>query len=93
MVRHTPGPWHVSGFSDDIRAADEVLVGSAWLVDNDEERKQANARLIAAAPELLAACEVLVEEATGPNGPEPTTWTQMIAKQAREIIMKARGEK
>ena len=53
MSKHTPGPWEAREHSD----------GSHWFVDWDggwtagDELSEANARLIAAAPELLEACE------------------------------------
>jgi hypothetical protein len=61
---HTPGPWRVappwSGFSE-IRGADDVLV-FGLAAGGDRERQPddvcaANARLIAAAPDLLAALQ------------------------------------
>ena len=72
MTKHTPGPWNIEddypaqsyGFSDQdiliqINGGDGLI---AWVdgtpVDNPEVG--ANARLIAAAPDLLAALEMLV---------------------------------
>lgn len=50
-MKHTPGPWHLStdGFTTMITDAngDEVYIGA----------NEANARLIAAAPELLEALQ------------------------------------
>ncbi len=69
-MRHTEGPWeftevHVYCY-DDTR--DEVIcrldgqeVNPAFLTQDDDQRT-ANARLIAAAPDLLAALEGLVEQ-------------------------------
>ena len=53
-TQHTPGPWHV--FRDQIN--DEVgLTVARWVqyVDEYKEHAEANARLIAAAPDMLAA--------------------------------------
>jgi hypothetical protein len=69
-TKHTPGPWHVDG--DMIRNnPDQHYSHSKWLVrliprDEGVERSQqeddANARLIAAAPDLLEALLDLLEE-------------------------------
>lgn len=52
-VGHTPGPWH---YSPDGTAR-FTICGDGWrlakLDDNSGENVEANARLIAAAPELL----------------------------------------
>lgn len=62
MKAHTPGPWKVSyasSISSDIRSGDD-WIASVYCNGNDstkwEDEVQANARLIAAAPGLLAAC-------------------------------------
>ncbi len=62
---HTPGPWKVnSSWSNDLGVvADDRLVA---MVTNDEDRpiddaeQLANARIMAAAPELLAALKLAV---------------------------------
>jgi hypothetical protein len=56
---HTPGPWRFEHYSDlyhDIYGADGSLI-----VDDCGVIGQANARLIAAAPDLLAACLAFME--------------------------------
>lgn len=69
-MKHTPGPWRVSPdnprkvISDSIDGFDplsgENLVGGASAI-NSPERQAANARLIAAAPDLLAVLQDSVE--------------------------------
>ena len=67
-VSHTPGPWKVSRRFDihqDLQSVGGTYIGTTRgnhelpeavaLVD------EANARLIAAAPELLSACEYLLD--------------------------------
>lgn len=60
-TQHTPGPWHVG-----IKQAEKIVYDSTgWAVanatvyhgENDAEQVKANARLIAAAPELLDALQ------------------------------------
>jgi hypothetical protein len=58
MSKHTPGPWKVgsdlriSATPDGVRVIAEVLTKESGVADINEI---ANARLIAAAPELYAA--------------------------------------
>lgn len=57
MSKHTPGPWHVSdGWVQTDTSA--VCMISRHALD---ERELADARLIAAAPDLLEALELILE--------------------------------
>lgn len=68
---HTPGPWRVGPVDDTIvtdAAGKEVAAIDGDYNSPDEwPRMEANARLIAAAPELLGALKVILEvhEAVG----------------------------
>ena len=53
MTKHTPGPWN--GLSGLIASEKGDHIATVWLTQDDN--LEANARLIAAAPELLEACE------------------------------------
>jgi len=64
MSTHTPGPWivrHTTGFPLMIATAPDDYGFGVPVADcskrNLPAEAQANARLIAAAPDLLAACE------------------------------------
>ena len=78
-AKHTPGPWEV----------DDRLI-TAQCSDDDGEYVEvvaqahvpANARLIASAPELLAALERIAE----------LSYDSEATRVAREAIAKARGE-
>lgn len=94
-TRHTPGPWrsvHRSSGAD-IEAAGKVVAHVPWL----DAEGMANARLIAAAPELLEALERL-ESLTrhGWHGADRESIDgQYFAgglKRAQEAIAKAKGE-
>lgn len=73
-VQHTPGPWKLSGpsFGCRLKGQDWTVSGrnlSIASVHNsndpiagDDLESKANARLIAAAPDLLAALQVLERE-------------------------------
>ena len=85
MAEHTPGPWrsespYVSAPSGEHRKM--VADCDQYLSDDECE---ANTRLIAAAPELLAALEGLMHPHGGVIGT-----TKVIAM--RNLIAKARGE-
>ena len=61
---HTPGPWRTYSYSDSASARQWTVgtPGGDRIADNIERGKptdeaEANARLIAAAPELLEACK------------------------------------
>ena len=66
-TQHTPGPWAVNPVGavvDSFRATGEIVPVCALLWPTDvrsEDETEANARLIAAAPDLLAALKALVD--------------------------------
>ena len=58
MSKHTPGPWkilHDPVHGGPLVATEDVAI--ADVMEMEGGMSKANARLIAAAPELLAACE------------------------------------
>ena len=63
---HTPGPWGVFGASlemPEIRSVNDGQAGRLiGFVSAEPEEQSANARLIAAAPDLYAACEAAIEQ-------------------------------
>ncbi len=54
-MTHTPGPWRVEEGPNDTRVLD-VYAGT-WKIHHGAWGRQADAFLIAAAPDLLEACE------------------------------------
>lgn len=101
-AQHTPGPWFVTKFTDgiygitfedggDLRVE---LIGTIGTNENQE----ANARLIAAAPELLEACQYIAYASEGIEtidlGNEEElqiTITGQALKDLKEAIKKALG--
>jgi hypothetical protein len=81
---HTPGPWTVSGshIVSSRTAVQLAQVYSPQGYDPKCEREQANARLIAAAPELLAACHAAFERLNGTD----------VSQQLAAAIAKAQGK-
>ena len=61
-TKHTPGPWTTTG--PNIRADNDALVATVQDHWHDHKtpqgEKEANAQLMSAAPELLAACKEAV---------------------------------
>jgi hypothetical protein len=94
---HTPGPWTVTApYLSEVQTQERLTVASCWYADADGaeitvtgvlpcsiEESAANARLIAAAPELLEAVVGLV------RGREHV-WSPEL-EAARAAIAKATG--
>ncbi len=91
-AKHTPGPWHtgIGKAGRIIYAADGFAVADATVFhgrhqgDGPSTTEVENARLIAAAPELLAALEAITNESV--------CLKAAIVEQARAAITKAKGE-
>lgn len=109
MDKHTPGPWgFVMNYNWPFRQDVHVMAKGFGLIatvsvdgglPHIAGKQRANARLIAAAPELLEAMEAVHAFLTDPN---IGTWQYMeyafysdISKQLKKIdaaLAKARGE-
>lgn len=92
---HTPGPWHIG-----LRQAEKIIYDkTGWAVANatvyhgkeDAEQVKANARLIAAAPDMLAALQEVVDAYQRHFAVMPIVW-QTIDDIASAAIAKAKGE-
>ena len=96
--QHTPGPWYAAreattGRITRVRAShsggrDEVCIADAAQGAGAFARLEANARLIAAAPELLEACQTL---ATLLDTDDWFATGRLAVEQARAAIAKATG--
>lgn len=92
MSKHTPGPWtdvSVDGSYWGVYSSSGDVVAQAQQIrpmkdDPTQIERHANARLIAAAPELLEALEAAYYNEGG---------YQAWKEQARAAIRKATGEK
>ena len=93
--QHTPGPWHISECATQNTLAGICSESGLHITDisgygQTEEQNQANARLIASAPDmlnLLTAADRL-EELTGEN---LAVYARTYAALARAAIAKATG--
>lgn len=93
-AQHTPGPWearHASGRTWDVWAMSGRRVAFTMLRDGgDDLPTEANAHLIAAAPELLTFAKLVDHYAKKREGQNVTEgqW-EMLVSQARAAIAKA----
>ncbi len=86
MSKHTPGPWQwTQHFDPTISIYKDGFGQIARLYDSSAGTGKANARLIAAAPDLLAA---LIEIVSADDAHE---LTQKHIESARAAIAKATG--
>lgn len=95
MSKHTPGPWQIRGEADDITIFVPIAHGLCFEIAqsiggqvrgkkfDDFKEVEANARLIAAAPDLLEALHDLLCNVADPPA----------RKRARIAIEKATGAK
>ena len=94
MSKHTPGPWEIKPHFDPAYRhisgpKHKALAQVVWCVDEEERSPdcEANAHLIAAAPELLEALEMMLEMS------EMGGFGKAAAEDvARAAIAKAKGE-
>lgn len=89
MNKHTPGPWYLAGNLPGIRHKVHCHPsGHDWSVAHvcNGNNADANARLIAAAPELLDALLTLMENAENVDG---LGFNMFAVTKARRAISKA----
>jgi len=89
MSKHTPGPWEIKRHPDScykyISAPEHLALAQVvWCVEEEDRSPacEANAYLIAAAPDLLEALEIALDCAGD-------AWW---AEKAESAIAKAKGE-
>lgn len=97
-MNHTPGPWLVdrAGEVRDINSDGQEWGAVANVTPNQlgkrmisEDEADANALLIAAAPDLLRACESVIRSM---DGTFMSVVTGDVANDVRAAIAKAKGE-
>lgn len=91
MSKHTPGPWAFRG------------CGGGWAIDFNEDQEQvvdfvyeeADARLIAAAPDLLEALIDIADdysERFDMESPSTNPGMKQVVEAAHKAIARAKGE-
>ena len=101
MNAHTPGPWHVdlaSGYANVWRVRDEQdrIIGTFEQLGRIPKGADANAILCAAAPDLLAALQSLIDMCraldTGNRDMPPEAAYRAALQSANAAIEKATKE-
>lgn len=105
--KHTPGPWirdRESGFDCDVRASNGRKVASVNVqcmaktkkqFDGRKSENEANARLIAAAPEMLqrlGMCKRFLEDMHTQSPEVKVAASQTLHETVSEIIAQATGK-
>lgn len=106
-AQHTPGPWEAhQGVDDDHPTVWDVTsrhnhrdygeTPKGWFVATvhevtDEAGAEADARLIAAAPELLEALEAAIPHMSAPLDSDDQSASALAYRRARTAISKARA--
>lgn len=88
-LKHTPAPWLVDEVDCMVYGANNLRVADCTCDDQEEmtdDAMEANARLIAAAPELLEALERIAN-----NGAPYDNCYEDLKNVARAAIAKAEG--
>ena len=101
-MSYTPGPWQRKGRTVYALTEDkkgrivnrfdaQISPGGSISMYDSEETQLANARLIAAAPELLEALETLYGKLVMSSRDGSSRITEEDGQMAEQAIMKARG--
>lgn len=100
-TKHTPGPWHIT--RDDLDSgeislhithkATNVCVIYSYDREDKGRNEMADANLIAASPDLLAACEAVMADANDPFFQVAGCLPSETYAVVRAAIAKAKGEK
>lgn len=100
-AKHTPGPWGIDRYvvkSGDDEGAEMLSIKNVCRISQQpnghkqDETDEANARLIAAAPELLEALERAADELHRAQNSNGSQWLIDEEAKARAAIAKATGK-
>ncbi len=100
MTKHTPGPWALNGYQVErgegiartiATVAPRRQIGTDYAAP-DANTAMANARLIAAAPDLLDMCERLLGFAWHYGSTSGVTAGGEMLTNAKALIARAKGD-
>jgi hypothetical protein len=102
MTQHTAGPWTIDESPSPVYGSNGTLVAEGVRIGGiatcyttgtrSSDKNRANARLIAAAPELLEALKRLIELAEDPENERDSDLVEIIHwDHIRALITKAEG--
>lgn len=98
VTKFTPGPWVAKRIEAENFIYNDIMSGASGekIVEDQSCISDANAQLIAAAPELYEALEMVSGALTlGDDGPDPGCWADLSSKEVQKIfdaLAKARGD-
>ena len=94
MSEFTPGPWRAIPWEEKaIRIVPDAYIGPVCEVfGHKRQPMQANANLIAAAPELYEACEEALVNDIAAEGENASNMFPALRKKLAAALKKARGE-
>lgn len=91
-TKHTPGPWHVDTYGRNGELFVKPIPGQIIAEIDPSPNQAADARLIAAAPELLERCNLLANILERHCAQSfILAGGDRILKETRELIAKAEG--
>ena len=89
ISKHTPGPWSIwPDTNSRLQVGPSTNYSVAEMCITPLDGQEANARLIAAAPDLLSALNAMLTH----MGMDEDEWNKPTFDQARAAIAKANGE-
>lgn len=90
--KHTPGPWELDQDEQPFvyPAVGGRMIAACNMQQRGMEENVANARLIAAAPELLAAAKRILHHDEHCGAGDCDQWAEVIA-QLRAAVLKGEG--
>ena len=92
-MKHTPGPWIFPNYNQSNIIAPEQTNGNDDLYHvctvSNNSKSLANAKLIAAAPELLSNCIATLEDLESGSLKENAETYQMAIENLKSVIRKA----
>lgn len=106
-AKHTPGPWTISGYHRAVLQDKTSIDGCCLTIahmptcagpGHGKRYNEANARLIASAPELLRECKILIRQSTCCGDDESLGWADcrcwmcINTRAANAAIAKAEGK-
>lgn len=89
---HVPGPWMISNGNTEAEIVNDdgrSVANFSGFVDISDEQADANAALICAAPDLIAACKELIAALNEPDEALRRSWLIDAHNKAGAAITKA----
>jgi len=90
MSKHTPGPWYINPIKANANGNRRIMAEQCTPVAVVPDHLVADARLIAAAPDLLEALELMLDRFRDTEGSHGQ-WEEEATENARAAIAKATG--